>query len=153
VSVPLQDASFSAPQWAPDSKRLAYFTTGQGANLAVSSGNGVVGVVGLDGANNQLSLEGEDAFNPMWSPDGRNLLYSYDGATVVDVDDPSSRIEIPAGLADCAAAWAPDATAVLGLGRDCKDLFRIPLADPGAATRIAVPAGALWNASWQRISR
>ena len=77
----------------------------------------------------------------------------HDGATVVDVDDPSSRIEIPAGLADCAAAWGPDATQVLGLGRDCKDLFRIPLSDPGAATRVDFPVGDIWNASWQRLSR
>jgi Tol biopolymer transport system component len=154
VSVPLQNlAMLASPQWAPDSKRLAYFTTGQEVNLAQASGEGVVGVVGLDGTTTRLSLEGENAFNPLWSSDGRRLLYSYDGATVVDPDDPSSRIEIPAGLADCAAAWGPDATQVLGLGRDCKDLFLISLAEPGAATRVDFPTGDMWNASWQRISR
>jgi Tol biopolymer transport system component len=143
VSVVLQNGStLAAPQWAPDSRRLAYATSGEG--------NGVAGVVDFNGTQTRLSLDDEDAFNPQWSADGRRLLYSYQGATVLDVDDPSNRIEIKAGLADCGAIWAPDQTAVLGLGKDCTSLFLIPLSDPAAATQVALPPGLINNASWQR---
>jgi Tol biopolymer transport system component len=146
VSVPqVNPATLAAPQWAPDSKRLAYFTSGVG--------NDVVGIVDLDGIRTPLSRDTENAFNPLWSPDGRRLLYSHHGATVVDPDNPRDRIEIPAGFADCAAAWAPDATAILGFGTDCTSLFRIPLSDPAAAIPIDLPAGLINGASWQRTSR
>jgi Tol biopolymer transport system component len=143
---PTGDASFSGSQWAGDSNRITYFRS-------EGTMGHVVGVVGLDGTQAILSRPTEDAANPAVSPDGHHVAYGmYSGAAVVDLDDPSSRIEIPSGLAECGALWAPDATALLGGAIDCKALFRIPLDHPAAATRIALPDGGMTNWSWQRLA-
>jgi hypothetical protein len=113
-----------------------------------------VGVAGLDGSETLVSLPGEDAFNVEWSPDGAHLLYALgSGETViVDTDAPADRVTIPMGLAGCGATWSPDATAILGLGSTCTRLFRIPIADPAAATPIDIPEGPINIATWQRTA-
>jgi len=145
VSVPERDtATLQASQWSSDSTRLAYFTG--------VFGEGEVGVVDLAGHRTKLSLETEDAFLPLWSPDGSRLLYLHHAGTIVDPDHPSDRVEIPAGFADCAATWAPDATEILGFGTSCTELFRIPVSEPTAATKVDLPPGLINMASWRRIA-
>lgn len=145
VSVEVRNASFAGSQWSADSQRIAYFRSGGGPH--------VVAIVDLAGVETVVSRPGEDAFNPVWSPDATRLAYATetDGVVVVDMTT-KSRLPIPPGLGDCGVAWAPDGSALLGLGTSCTELYRIPLEDPGAATRIAVPAGTINNATWQRIA-
>jgi Tol biopolymer transport system component len=146
ASVTVDNASFAAPQWAADSRRIAYFSSGGGPH--------VVAYVDLEGRETVVSLPGEDAVNPVWSADGRYLAYSVTttGGFVVDVDDPTKRISIPRAFSDCGMAWAPDATALLGLDAECTGLYRIPVADPQAATRIGLPEGPIDIAAWQRMA-
>jgi Tol biopolymer transport system component len=144
VSVPWGDMSFSGAQWAADSRRIAYFR-GQGTH--------VVGMVDLDGHETVISLPGEDAVNPAWSPDGTQLVYSVtDGSFVVDVGDPKRRLAIPGEFSDCGLAWAPDGTALIGIDHACTSLYRIPLDDPAAARRIEIPEGVIDAIAWQRIA-
>jgi len=146
LMVPAVNASFMGTQWAPDSTELAYFRS--------VSGPHTVAISDLTGHETIVSKPDEDAFNPVWSPDGTRLIYATEssGTIVVDVATGTRRV-IPLGLAECGATWAPDGTAILGLGQSCTDLFRIPLADPAAAIRVSVPSGSINIATWQRLPR
>jgi Tol biopolymer transport system component len=146
ASVEATNQSFAGPKWAPDSQRIAYFRSIAGPHL--------VAFIDLEGRETVVSLPDEDAINPVWSPDGRFLAYSVTttGGFVVDVNDQTKRVLIPRAFSDCGIGWAPDATALLGLDAECTGLYRIPLADPRAATRIGLPEGPIDNATWQRTA-
>ena len=146
VSETSSKAAFSGSGWMIDSEGIVYFRSS-------SSGHSVARV-DLEGNETLLSRPGvEDAFNPVLSPDGRRVAFGMQsGAAIVDLDDPSSRVDLPEGLAECGAVWAPDGTVLLGFGFDCTELYRIPVDDPAAAERIAVPPGSLNNGSWQRLA-
>ena len=146
VSETSSKAAFSGSGWMIDSEGIVYFRSS-------SSGHSVARV-DLDGNETLLSRPGvEDAFNPVLSPDGRRVAFGMQsGAAIVDLDNPSSRVDLPVGLAECGALWAPDGTVLLGFGFDCTELYRIPVDDPAAAERIAVPPGSLNNGSWQRLA-
>ena len=144
VSVPRVDMSFSGFQWAADSGRLAYFR-GQGTH--------VVATVDLEGHETVISLPGEDAVNPVWSPDGTQLAYSTEnGSFVVDVDDLTKRLAIPGEYSNCGVVWAPDGTALIAIDDACSSLYRIPLDDPAAARRIEIPKGVIDFIAWQRTA-
>jgi hypothetical protein len=72
------------------------------------------------------------------------------GGLILDVDSSAVRTRIPKGLIDCAAMWSPDGASILGWGEDCRELWRIPVANPAEATRIDVPDGLINVADWQR---
>ena len=113
-----------------------------------------MGIVGLDGHERLLSRPYEDSVNPVVSPDDRQVAIGMAvGSAIVDIDNPSRRVEIPAGLGECGVSWSPDGTTLLGLGTDCTAEYRIPLANPAAAKVLPVPSGAISNATWQRVSR
>lgn len=147
VSVLDAGASFSGAQWAPGSPEIAYFRKDEATH------HDIVAFVDLSGTERQVSLEDESAFHPAWSPDGRRLAFfsEADGLVVADRDG-SNRVEVPKGLTDCGLSWSPDASAILGLGRSCTEVYRIPLADPSAASRVPMPAGEVNAVSWQRLA-
>jgi Tol biopolymer transport system component len=138
--------SFAGTQWSVDSQRLAYFR--------IAGAGPAVGIVDLSGTEVLLSHPDEDAFNPVWSPDASRIAYSTedDGVVVVDPANPSNRRSIPRGLAGCGITWAPDSSALLGLGDDCTSLYRIPLSDPASARRVPVRSGQITFAAWQRTA-
>ena len=65
--------------------------------------------------------------------------------------DQTKRILIRRCSATAAMAWAPDGTALLGLDAACTGVYRIPLADPRAASRIDFPKP-INTAAWQRTA-
>ena len=139
------DASFRGSQWTRDG-RIVYFRW--------SGGTHVVGIVGLDGHERLLSRPYDDSVNPVVSPDDRQVAIGMAvGSAIVDIDNPSRRVEIPAGLGECGVSWSPDGMTLLGLGTDCTAEYRIPLANPAAAKVLPVPSGTISNATWQRVSR
>jgi len=140
-------ASFAAPQWAADSEHITYFRRSDDG-LAHA-----VGMVDLQGHETVISLPGEDAVNPVWSPNGTQLAYSITDATfVVDVAEPTKRLAIPGEYSDCGVAFAPDGTALLGFDHACSGIYWIPLDDPAAARRIEVPQGEIDTFGWQRVA-
>jgi len=144
ASVNEAGASFLGSQWTNDG-RIAY---GRSDGI----GKSVVGIVGFDGKERLLSRPGEIAGGPQVSPDGHRVAYQLpEGMAIVEIGDPSMRTEIPAALTECGAAWSPDGTALLGLGANCQELYRIPVNDPSAARRIDVPVASVNNVSWQRV--
>ena len=139
------DASFRGSQWTSD-HRIVYFRWAGDTHI--------VGIVGLDGHERLLSRPDEDSVNPQVSPDDRRVAFGMaSGSAIVDIDDPSRRVEIPTGLGECSLSWSPDGTTLLGLGTDCTAEYRIPLGNPAAAKPLHVPGGAISNATWQRVSR
>jgi len=138
------DASFRGASWTRDG-RIVYFRWGGGTH--------VIGIVGLDGHERLLSRPYEDSVNPVLSPDDRQVIFGMaSGSAIVDIDDPSRRIEIPEGLGECGMLYSPDGTSLLGLGADCTSEYRIPLGNPAAAKLLRVPSGLISNATWQRLA-
>ena len=112
-----------------------------------------VAFVDLEGIETVVSLAGEDAVNPAWSPDARHLAYAIaDRSVVVDVADPSDADRHPSGTRRLRRAWAPDATALLGIDGPCSGLYVIPVDDPGAARPIDMPEGEIDIFAWQRTA-
>jgi hypothetical protein len=143
------NSSFAASQWAAGSDRIAYFRSSDGSR----DGSRLVATVDLEGRETVVSLPGENADNPSWSPDGKSLAYSTaDGGVFVDLADPSSWIVIPRAFAGCAMTWSPDATALLALDGACSSLYVIPVDHPGARSRVDMPTGPIDIAAWQRIA-
>jgi Tol biopolymer transport system component len=145
TSAPDSKASFSGSQWTADSQRLVYFRSSEHGH--------VVGMADLAGTETLLSPPLEDSYNPVMSPDGlRVVITTSSAAAVVELNDPSKRLDLPGNLAGCGAMWAPDATALIGLSFNCDELYRIPLDDVGAATKLQLPDGAINNVAWQRLA-
>jgi len=137
------DASFRGASWTRDG-RIVYFRW--------RSGTHAIGVVDLHGHERLLSKPFEDAVNPLLSPDDRQVIFGMaSGSAIVDIDDPSHRVEIPAGLGECGMLYSPDWTSLLGLGADCTSEYRIPLGNPASAKQLPVPGGAISSATWQRL--
>ena len=138
------DASFRGASWTRD-HRIVYFRWGGGTHE--------IGIVDLDGHERLLSKPFEDSVNPVLSPDDRKVIFGLArGSAIVDIEDPTHRVEIPAGLGECGTTYSPDGTALLGLGATCTVEFRIPLANPSAAKQLPVPGGGITNATWQRLA-
>jgi Tol biopolymer transport system component len=138
-------AAFSGSQWTNDSSRLAYFRSSPSGHL--------VAVVNLDGKETLLSKGYEDAVNPAISPDDRHVVFGLaSGTAIVQLDHPSSRVNLRPGLAECGSMFAPDGKTLLGFGMNCDVMYRIPLDNPEAAVKVALPAGGISNASWQRLA-
>jgi hypothetical protein len=144
VSEPDALAAFSGSSWTNDSSRLVYFRT-SGAGHAVAA-------VDLAGKETVLSKLWEDAVNPAISPDDRRVVFGLaSGTAIVKLDDPTSRVDLRPGLAECGAMFAPDGKTLLGFGMNCDEMYRIPLDDPSAAVKVALPAGGISGAAWQRL--
>jgi WD40 repeat protein len=137
-------ASLAGPKWAPVGSTIAFSVTRDSHDR--------VGIVGPDTRVRLVS--DPDVFGAAWSPDGRSLLATTlsNGGLILDVESWTVRTTIPRGLIDCAAMWSPDGTSILGWGRDCRELWRFPVADPAAATRVVVPDGLINVAGWQRLA-
>jgi hypothetical protein len=137
--------SFTSLWWATDSRRLVVH------RLAV------VEIVDLDGVVTPVSLEGEYAVDPSWSPDSSHIAYGIevDGErhVVVVAPDGTGRRDLgPVG--GCVLSWSPDSTYLFGYTTDCfsSKLTRIPVDDPSAAITFELPGDIAGSASWQRIA-
>lgn len=145
TSVRDSKASFSGSQWTADSQRLVYFRSSEHGH--------VVGMADLGGTETLLTPPLEDSYNPVISPDGLRIVYATSsGAAFMELNDTSTRQNLPANLAECGAIWAPDATALIGLGLNCDELYWIPLDDLAAASKLQLPDGPINNVAWQRLA-
>jgi hypothetical protein len=136
--------SLAGSKWAPVGSTIAFSVT--------RGSHDRVGIVGPDTTVRFVS--DPDVFGAAWSPDGRSLVATTvsNGGLILDVDSSAVRTRIPKGLIDCAAMWSPDGASILGWGKDCRELWRIPVANPAEATRIDVPDGLINVAGWQRLA-
>ena len=137
-------SSLAAPKWSPTGSRIAFTVSRDSHDRA--------GIVVPDG--DVRFVTPPDTYGQLWSPDGRSLVVSTpsSGGSIVDVETAAIRTAIPKGLIECASAWSPDGSTLLGWGIGCRELWRIPVANPADATRIALPDGLINDAGWQRLA-
>lgn len=104
-------ASFGAPSWSPDGRRVA-FATVRGTSRGIA-------VVDVDGSNARQLAEIPDLYSgPAWSPSGQSIAYivQIDGREwrimQMDADGRNHReIAAPAGYKD-ELSWSPDGQAL-----------------------------------------
>ena len=63
-----------APRWSPDGSRIAYWAGGNSI-VPLDPGTSVFVIAALGGQPRQLAEGFATAFQPIWSPDGRTLLF------------------------------------------------------------------------------
>src|ERR1700678_278705 len=72
----ISDQDADRPRWAPDGKRFAFLSTKEGSSQVwVAEFNGAVGTV--TGVHKLTSIATE-ASGELWSPDGKNILFTSD---------------------------------------------------------------------------
>ena len=143
VTSPGLSSAFASPSWAPDSSRIAYYRPDRSRTKAV------IATVTLDQVERDVATE-QTASSPVWSPDGRWIVY---------VSDESGTVLVPAGggerrqLSDgtCPASWSPDGTSILAFAEGCAVLSRIPV-EAGETVALDTGDGTLGDAAWQRLA-
>lgn len=156
VSDRIYTASSPATQfsWSPDSLKIAH-TVEYGA-LAPDAGSEFkqIAVVNADGSGKaQLTNNPANSWsvNPVWSPDGKRILYGHLTTTsdlyVMDADGANQRLVV-ANAND--GSWSPDATRILfneiGVGVRTADLE-----GSGRVTLTKVGLYASWSPDGTRI--
>jgi Tol biopolymer transport system component len=145
------------PRWAPDGKRIAFFSN--------RSGNWQIWTVNSDGSNLQqvTRLEAANVAWPVWSPDGNRLAYTIFGrqAYITDLRRPWQRDaeerlpELPNGDVFSPWSWSPDGRTLAGFRqRSGRPEFGITLYSPEArsfADVIDYGVEPMWLADSRRL--
>jgi Tol biopolymer transport system component len=116
------------PVWSPDGSRIAFLSNPDGRAWRVT-------VATRDGRVVAELAPTIYASTIAWSPDGRRLLLSGSGVTVVDLESREGRQLVPFGWD---ALWSPTGGIVFTAGGECKDRTAIYRVDPdgGPALRL-----------------
>jgi dipeptidyl aminopeptidase/acylaminoacyl peptidase len=70
----IADQDADRPRWAPDGKRFAFISTKEGGSqIWVADFDGAIGAVT---ATHKLTLIATEASGELWSPDGKNILFT-----------------------------------------------------------------------------
>jgi Tol biopolymer transport system component len=102
------------PRFSPDGKRIAFFSK--------RSGSPEIWTIGIDGSNVQqvTSLNGPNIAWPVWSPNGKSLIYTVFGSGsfliqlgLVPRQQPSA-LTPPDGSQFYAWSWSPDGAQIAG---------------------------------------
>jgi Tol biopolymer transport system component len=113
-------------------------------------------VVNPDGTGlRNLTPDGEFESDPIWSPDGRKILFLRDGQLYVMDADGSGRVNVAAGQEISEHRWSPDGRmiAYVDVRAEGDDVFQdlwVMQADGSGKIRLAEKA---FNFSWSRDGR
>lgn len=120
--------------WSPDGSLIAF--------TSALNGKAVIGVVGTNGGNPKPIILG---YSPLWSPDGKQLLFRHDSERTPSVtsicianpDGTQPRIVLDGESADSGLTWFPDGKSVVfASARENKNksaIFRINADGTGLA--------------------
>ena len=120
--------------WSPDGSRLAF--------TSVVNGKIVIGVVGTNGGNPKPIIIG---YSPLWSPDGKQLLFRHDSERtpsvtsicIVNADGTQPRIVLDGESADFGLMWFPDGKSIVFASerenKNQSEIFRINTDGTGLA--------------------
>lgn len=123
--------------WSPDGSMLAF--------TSAHNGKAVIGVVGTNGGNPKPIIIG---YSPLWSPDGKQLLFRHDSEKapvvtsicIANADGTQPKIVVDGESADFGLTWFPDGKSIVfASARENKnksEIFRIN-ADGTGLARIA----------------
>ena len=99
--------SNSNPSWSPDSQRIAFVNSGNGASE--------IYVMNADGTRQKrLTHDGvrENKREPSWSPDGQSIAFVYNDLRSIQIyvmdSDGKNRRKLTDGRFDWSPAWSPD---------------------------------------------
>jgi Tol biopolymer transport system component len=167
---PQEEAS---PSWSPDSKRIAYECYVDGPTEDIAEWNGPhfteeaadICAVDVDGRNQiRLTKEAGADHYPLWSPSGKQIVYTRDdGIYVMGVDGNNQRrlvrIVGMRNLTDIGVAWSPDGSRLLFSAClqsfDRRDIYLVD-ANTGALTNLtsqsdSYNAGPAWTLNGEKV--
>ena len=99
------------PSWSPDSQRIAFENSGNGASE--------IYVMNADGTRQKSLTEDDKRGNkrePSWSPDGQSIAFVYNDLRSIQIyvmdSDGKNRKKLTDGRFDWSPAWSPDSETV-----------------------------------------
>ena len=145
ISVPERDgATLQASQWSPDSTRLAYSTGAAGNGKSASSTSPAIGRRCPSTPRTPSSPCGRPTAAGSCTCTARARSWTQTTPQTASRSRQGSPTARPPGRPTRPRSW--------GSAGRARELFRIPVSDPAAATRVDLPPGLINMASWRRTA-
>ncbi|MFI5253347.1 MAG: hypothetical protein ACHQQQ_13055 [Bacteroidota bacterium] len=124
----LPPSDYTNPSWSPDGRRIAYYHENYNHDSSYPSG---LYLIDTSGANRVLLIEGFAGL-PHWSPDGKWIVFSYDGLVCLIKPNGDSLLGVVGGDFP---RWSPDGNKIVYTRSGTPDTVGIWIFDLKGGTR------------------